>query len=511
MKRTATALTLVFVFLAAANVLAILPVKAEPRTITVPSDYSTVFEAVENARDSDTIIVKRGTFEGPTNQTLIISKTISIIGENPQTTKLVLHPEWITQMIFATQLSYYANPIKIEANNVRISGLTITSDGGEISAAGNETKITGNILRASTSLRGSFQLFAQNTLIGSDVTCRGTNASISENVVLNGMIGSDSGWNDKIFSNNVTGSVAIGGTSTGELVYGNIVRNGGNEYWAGISIASIGASVINNTVDNCSRGMSMDWGSDNTARGNFLTNNRLSGLKVTDGDNFVFEENYVSSNPVGVQTQAAFALSHNNFVNNDLQVEVLDDKMYFWHMDNGEEGNFWSNYRGTDADGDGIGDTPFNIFQNCSDRYPLMSPVKIDQSPIDLTRPIVDVQSFEKTIYTNTVNLAFIVSEPTSWIGYCLDGKENITISGNFTLIGLPNGLHDLTVYANDTYGNMGASETVSFTVAAPEPFPIVPVAAVVTVVILTAVLLPLILRKRHNSVHAAEHKLKTT
>ena len=502
MRRTATAVTLILAFLAATSATLIFPIKAETRTITVPSDYLTVFEAVKNAGDGDLIIVKRGTFEGPINQTLIISKTISIIGENPETTKLVFHPEWITQMIFSTPLSYYANPIKIEANNIRISGLTITSDGGEISATGNETKITGNILRASTSLQGSYQLFAENTLIGASVVCRGTNASISKNKVINGMIGSDSGWNDKIFANTVTGCIGIGGTSTSELVYGNMVRDGGDEYWAGISIASIGTTVVNNTVTNCSQGMSMDWGSNNTVRGNFLTNNRLSGLTVTDGDNFVFVENYVSNNPVGVQTQAAFALSHNNFLNNDLQVEVLDDKIYNCHLDNGEEGNFWSNYRGTDADGDGIGDTPFNIFQNCSDRYPLMLPVKIDQSPIDLTAPIVHVQSFEKTTYTNTVNLTFIVSEPTSWMGYSLDGQKNITVNGNVTLTELSSGLHNVTVYAKDKFENEGASETIIFNVG--EPFPTVPVVAISAVSIATVIAVAALLltrRKRRKEV----------
>jgi len=53
-------------------------------------------------------------------------------------------------------------------------------------------------------------------------------------------------------------------------------------------------------------------------------------------------------------------------------------------------------------------------------------------------------------------------------------------------LEGLPNGLHILTVYANDTYGNMGASETVTFNVAVPEPFPVVPV--VIAIVAITAV-----------------------
>jgi len=36
-------------------------------------------------------------------------------------------------------------------------------------------------------------------------------------------------------------------------------------------------------------------------------------------------------------------------------------------------GNYWSDYAGVDADGDGIGDPPYVIDENNTDRYPLIS------------------------------------------------------------------------------------------------------------------------------------------
>jgi hypothetical protein len=45
-----------------------------------------------------------------------------------------------------------------------------------------------------------------------------------------------------------------------------------------------------------------------------------------------------------------------------------------------------------------------------------------------------------------------------------------VAIGGNVTLEGLANGVHNVTVYAKDAFGNTGASETVSFTVEVPFP-----------------------------------------
>jgi parallel beta-helix repeat protein len=49
--------------------------------------------------------------------------------------------------------------------------------------------------------------------------------------------------------------------------------------------------------------------------------------------------------------------------------------------DNGLEGNYWSNYAGADSDHDGIGDSPYIIDANNTDRYPLMG--MFTELPID--------------------------------------------------------------------------------------------------------------------------------
>jgi hypothetical protein len=54
-------------------------------------------------------------------------------------------------------------------------------------------------------------------------------------------------------------------------------------------------------------------------------------------------------------------------------------------------------------------------------------------------------------------------------MGYSLDGEENMTVAENVTLPELSVGQYTLRVYANDTAGNLGVSETVTFSIAEPE------------------------------------------
>ena len=140
---------------------------------------------------------------------------------------------------------------------------------------------------------------------------------------------------------------------------------------------------------------------------------------------------------------------------------------------------------------------------------------------VDTTTPVVSITSPQNVAYDgNDVPLTFTIEKPTSldrpisldgsvptfakvlWIRYSLDGQNNLTIHGNTTLTGLSNGAHNITIYAKDTYGNTGASQTVFFTTKT-APFPTLTVATVsgvsATIVVSAALVVYFKKRKKNN------------
>jgi hypothetical protein len=91
----------------------------------------------------------------------------------------------------------------------------------------------------------------------------------------------------------------------------------------------------------------------------------------------------------------------------------------------------------------------------------------------DTTAPKITVLSPQNTIYTSSnLPLTYYVDKPTVWMAYSVDKGKNITISGN-TTITLPDGQHNMTLYAADTNYNNGASNVVYFSNFAVDTIPI--------------------------------------
>lgn len=85
---------------------------------------------------------------------------------------------------------------------------------------------------------------------------------------------------------------------------------------------------------------------------------------------------------------------------------------------------------------------------------------------IELPKNCTDPDTCEGYYHKGYVPLNFTVEPDPDWIGYSLNSGDNVTITGNTTMdkANLTDGsLNDVTVFANDTQGNMGSSDLVYF------------------------------------------------
>jgi hypothetical protein len=122
-------------------------------------------------------------------------------------------------------------------------------------------------------------------------------------------------------------------------------------------------------------------------------NNTITECAVSDtivgillaGDYNTITNNYIAHNENGIFFGVAplenetlnIVISGNSFVENDVHFSGcvcegynITEPVHTW--DNGEEGNYWSDYNGADTDGNGIGDIPYVIDSQNQDRFPLM-------------------------------------------------------------------------------------------------------------------------------------------
>jgi hypothetical protein len=117
---------------------------------------------------------------------------------------------------------------------------------------------------------------------------------------------------------------------------------------------------------------------------------------------------------------------------------------------------------------------------------------------IDVVPPKVSILSIEKDKRYDSSNLVlnFTINEECSKTTYVLDNQHNVSTVGNLTLTGLSDGEHNVTIYSTDNAGNIGASETINFTVAV--PLPTLSIVAVFTVALVVVAGL-MVYHKKHR------------
>ena len=164
-----------------------------------------------------------------------------------------------------------------------------------------------------------------------------------------------------VFVNNYRGLYIE--SSFNNMVQGNTFT--GNNY--GISLSSSSSNTIteNNFTDNKNALYFSSANGNNIYFNNFVNNSRQVYDSGMDNPYASVVPATVSRQPI-VQILAHVSIEPANFIG------PLPLSTNNW--DNGVKGNFWSDYNGTDANGDGVGDTAYYLYGNNQDNYPLMLP-----------------------------------------------------------------------------------------------------------------------------------------
>lgn len=278
------------------------------------ADFHSIQEAINTAQNGTIIIIQKGSY----NELINISKSLTLEGEDRNTTLLTFNP---------TVSSGEIAVLNINANNCCIENLQLTLKNKSIVVQGISINSNNNTIRNN---------IITNFTNGISLSEYSESNLISYNEIKNNQIGikSYNSDNNSIFSNILSNSQL-------ENIY--------------LSIDSNDNKVFFNTLKDSEYGIRIKGSEENNVYKNCITYNRI-GVFFCCG--------------------AVSNYFYNNTLMNNSEMNALEGAgpNVWYHYPNGP-GNYWDDYNGSDENHDGIGDTPYRDSNGVNlDMYPLMAP-----------------------------------------------------------------------------------------------------------------------------------------
>ncbi|MEM3730679.1 MAG: NosD domain-containing protein [Candidatus Bathyarchaeia archaeon] len=248
-------------------------------------------------------------------ENVVVDKPVSLLGEDTQNTII--------------DGKGAGTVVKIAVNGVNVSGFTIRKSGypqsGLLLYYVSGCSINGNIITANRYCGIYLYSSSNNTISGNIITA------------------------------NDHGGIMLYGSSKNSISRNGITANNGDGVL--LSDSSNYNSIFENNVVNNPRGIYISHSSNNDVSENNITNNDC-GVRLDLSSNNKFY--------------------HNNFIDNAKQVNMYAaGYANVWDDSYPSGGNYWSDYRGVDADDDCVGDQPYTIDADNADRYPFIGLINI--------------------------------------------------------------------------------------------------------------------------------------
>jgi len=316
------------------------------------------------------------------------------------------------------------------------------------------------------------------------------NSLITNNTIINNgyAVQLSHSWKNLLYGNNLIenkAGISLDASSSNSL-YENNVTNVFRHWGILLNAYSDNNLVYRNSITNIFDDGIMIWyySKNNSVFGNNIKNSDLYAIDVrySSDNNLIYGNNAINNfKPIRLSNSSNNIIYHNNFINytKGPAVYALTNT---WDNGYPSGGNYWSDYTGVDEKsgpnqdqpgGDGIGDTPYILYENNQDRYPLMKPWKMvhDIAIINLTFSTENPKMNETLhIYVTVQNRGnftetFDVSVNYTRVWDPLIGTQTITlepgatITLNFTWAPTTSGRYEIKAYTSTISNDMNPSD----------------------------------------------------